>query len=664
MKAIDKLFLGLSLFSLGLTSCSDFDEVNTDPSKTQLGSVKSYFALNQSFSKIQMDPSTGERVYVYNWGEGARFLTEKKHLSIGNYDDDYISSFYYPAIAFSINNATLAVQIAETHPDEVVDQKFYPNMKQFARIWRAYLLAQFADSFGPCALPQDLTGGLNPVYSSEKDTYNYILDELADAVKAIDVSVEPTEDQAKCDPYFGYDATKWVKYANSLRMRLSMRLSNLKDRDPEMYAKAVAQFKDAAADLSKTISEDADIMEIVQNNGWDDYSGPYTRSYNQHCLSVTLANLMTNLGGISIQGQRPDIAASYIKDADYLGKRFEKHFVLNTDNPTKGYWMDGLPENLDPRALKLYYLPYDSNADNTIDIGSEVKKYKGTFGLISFEDETDTIKIDGTYSWNGIPAGTTTSFSPSMSKNELPNSSSARLNNYPILGSQARDAKEKMVYFGPWETYFLVAEALERQWVTPGEVGGFTAEKAYNKAVELSFIHFGVSQYYSTYITSTDYNRVGTSVAYNHTTPASTVTMKYVDGYTDQEGTVQYQYPDGTRTLYGNQLNDHLSKIFTQKYIAQLPYLVQECWSDYRRVGLPFFDIIANEKMMTGTDMTEWDPESWKSGQKWQYYPQRMRYPTTLDNANPTEYKHALELLGGANTTMVPLWWSLAYSQK
>ena len=36
--------------------------------------------------------------------------------------------------------------------------------------------------------------------------------------------------------------------------------------------------------------------------------------------------------------------------------------------------MDGLPENLDPRALKLYYLPYDSNADNTIDIGSESEK--------------------------------------------------------------------------------------------------------------------------------------------------------------------------------------------------------------------------------------------------------------------------------------------------
>lgn len=663
MKTINKLFLGLGLIGFGLTSCSDFDEVNTDPSKTELGSVKSYYALNYSFSKIQMDPSTGERVYVYNWGEGARLFTEKKHLSIGNYDDDYISSFYYPAIAYAINNANLAIQIAESPTIEVVDQQFYPNMKQFGRIWRAYLLAQFADSFGPCALPQDLTGGINPVYSSEKDTYNYILDELADAVKSIDTSIEPTEDQAKCDPYFGYDAEKWVKYGNSLRMRLSMRLSNLEGRDNEMYNKAVAQFKDAASDLSKTISEDADIMEIVQNNGWDDYSGPYTRTYNQHCLSWTVANLMNNLGGVSIETQRPDIDAKYIKPSNYLGKRFEKHFVQNTDNPTKAYWMDGLPENLDPRALKLYYLPHDDKADNLIDIGTDVKKLKGTFGLISFENEKDTIKIDGTYCWNGIPTGTTTSFSPSISKNELINSSSARLNNYPILGSQARNAEEKITYFGPWETYFLVAEALVRGWVTSAEVGGLTDEAAYNRAIELSFNHFGVSEYYDEYITSENYNRVGTSVAYNHTTPASTETMDYIDGYTNQAQTVQYQYPDGARTLYGSSLNDHLAKIFTQKYIAQLPYLVQECWSDYRRVGLPFFDIPANERIMTATDMTEWRPTSWESGQNWQYYPQRMRYPTTLNNANPTEYEHVLELLGGANTTMVPLWWSLAHEQ-
>ena len=420
MKTINKLFLGLGLIGLsGLTSCSDFDEVNTDPSKTELGSVKSYYALNQSFGKIQMDPSTGERVYVYNWSEGARFLVEKKHLSIGNYDDDFISSFYYPAIASSINNATLAIQIAENETMEIADQKLYPNLKQFARIWRAYLLAQFTDSFGPCALPQDVPGSANPVYSTEKETYDYVLAELEDAVKSIDTTVEPTDEQKKCDPYFSYDATQWMKYGNSLRMRLSMRLSNLQSSDAEMYHKAVAQFKAAAADLSKTISDNADIMEIIQNNGWDDYSGPYTRSYNQHCLSATMSNILTNLGGISMKAQRADIDDKYIKSENDLGIKYDKHFVQNTDNPTKGYWLDGMPEYLDPRAIKLYYVPYDSKATNTIAISNSVQKLKGTFGLISFENEKDTIKIDGTYCWNGIPTGTTTSFSPSTAKNYL-----------------------------------------------------------------------------------------------------------------------------------------------------------------------------------------------------------------------------------------------------
>ncbi|MDD2246563.1 MAG: SusD/RagB family nutrient-binding outer membrane lipoprotein [Proteiniphilum sp.] len=37
-------------------------------------------------------------------------------------------------------------------------------------------------------------------------------------------------------------------------------------------------------------------------------------------------------------------------------------------------------------------------------------------------------------------------------------------------------------------------------------------------------------------------------------------------------------------------LNNQLSKIITQKYIAQLPWLPLEAWCDHRRLGLPFFD--------------------------------------------------------------------------
>ena len=33
-----------------------------------------------------------------------------------------------------------------------------------------------------------------------------------------------------------------------------------------------------------------------------------------------------------------------------------------------------------------------------------------------------------------------------------------------------------------------------------------------------------------------------------------------------------------------------MTKIFTQKYIAQVPWLPEEVWSDHRRIGLPFFE--------------------------------------------------------------------------
>ena len=102
-----------------------------------------------------------------------------------------------------------------------------------------------------------------------------------------------------------------------------------------------------------------------------------------------------------------------------------------------------------------------------------------------------------------------------------------------------------------------------------------------------------------------------------------------------------------------------MTKIITQKYLAHMPYLVLEAWSDHRRLGLPFFDMTANESVMTGSDMTGWTPTSWESGQKWNYYPQRLRYPLSLLTSDRDGYNQALELLGGSNTTMVPLWWSL-----
>ncbi len=654
MKTMNKLFLGLG-FCAGLVSCSDFDEVNTNPTAAGEEYVKPQYALNNSIGQAQMNPGTAERVVVYNWASAARICGEMSFLNVGRYSDDYTSSYYYPDLSASIKNATLAITAVENQLEAATttahEKEFFPNVKQFARIWRAYLISEFVDNFGPYPIESFL--GENPVFNSEKDDYEFILKELKEAAAAINTSVIPVEAEGKCDPFDNvkYDPVKWQKYANSLRMRLAMRLSNI-DK-----ATAQAEFEDAAKG-NKILTAD-DIFAVKENDGWDVFSGVYTRSFDDQVLSSTVANLLTNLGGIKVTEQRSDLA-SYVKPANYLGIKYDRHYVANTDNPTKQYWLDGMPENLDPRALKIFCLPDDENAENYIDKYND--RTAKDFVLYTVDengnpipnkDNPGEIKIDATRCWNGYPAGSRGGWSPTLAYNQLVTNGYGPGCTLPMLGKDYCKGKSR-IFFAAWETYFLLAEASLYGWNT-----GTTAKEAYENGIKASFEYFGVSEYVNDYLNSTNYNRVGTSVKFDHTTEPTAQQMTYVDGYSKEQKTVTYEYPTASKTLYGKALNDQLTKIITQKFIAQTPYLVLEMWSDFRRLGLPFFEIPANESSMTGSDMVNaWNSNSWKDGQKWEFYPQRMRYPSSLENADPEGYKQAVELLGGSDNIITPLWWT------
>ncbi|MCC2740297.1 SusD/RagB family nutrient-binding outer membrane lipoprotein [Phocaeicola vulgatus] len=651
---MNKLFLGLG-FCAGLVSCSDFDEVNTNPTAAGEEYVKPQYALNNSIGQAQMNPGTAERVVVYNWASAARICGEMSFLNVGRYSDDYTSAYYYPDLSSSIKNATLAITAVENQLEAATttahEKEFFPNVKQFARIWRAYLISEFVDNFGPYPIESFL--GENPVFNSEKDDYEFILKELKEAAAAINTSVLPVEAEGKCDPFDNvkYDPVKWQKYANSLRMRLAMRLSNI-DK-----ATAQAEFEDAAKG-NKILTAD-DMFAVKENDGWDVFSGVYTRSFDDQVLSSTVANLLTNLGGIKVTEQRSDLA-SYVKPANYLGIKYDRHYVANTDNPTKQYWLDGMPENLDPRALKIFCLPDDENAENYIDKYND--RTAKDFVLYTVDengnpipnkDNPGEIKIDATRCWNGYPAGSRGGWSPTLAYNQLVTNGYGPGCTLPMLGKDYCKGKSR-IFFAAWETYFLLAEASLYGWNT-----GTTAKEAYENGIKASFEYFGVSEYVNDYLNSTNYNRVGTSVKFDHTTEPTAEQMTYVDGYSKEQKTVTYEYPTASKTLYGKALNDHLTKIITQKFIAQTPYLVLEMWSDFRRLGLPFFEIPANESSMTGSDMVNvWNPNSWKDGQKWEFYPQRMRYPSSLENADPEGYKQAVELLGGSDNIITPLWWT------
>ena len=648
MKKYNKLFFTLAMgaaLMAGTTSCDDFEEININPAVAGAEVVKAYYPLNNSIIGAQQSPHEAERIAVYNWASAARISGENStFLSNGRYSDSYNHDYHNSYLSDWIKKANMAVTMAEEGEGKFSnahDENFNKNIKSFARIWRVVMIAEYTDNFGP--YPIAAFQGTNPEFNSVKDVYYFMLDELKAAVADIVLTEEPTADEAKSDPMFGFNAQKWAKYGNSLRLRLAMRLSQVDN------AKAKSEFE--AVDKNMLITTMADISKVKEYNQWNAWAGIYSRSWNIISLPSTMSNILVGLGGVSVADQRPDLA-QYTKPMNYLGMQFADHYADKTDNPTKGYWMDGIPENLDPRALRIYCIPGDKAADNFRDYGSS--DIKNTTQPLNDADGEKILDLQGQFTWNYYPAGSRGAWSPKFAKNYAVGSWYDTM--LPVLcKTYGGNSEGERIWFGPWETHFLLAEASLYGWST-----GTTAKAAYEQGIRTSFENFGVSQYVDAYLASEDYNRVGVSVAFDHTAEPTNFTADYVNGYTNQAGTVTYEYPNASKSLYKDGLNTQLAKIITQKYIAQTPYGTLEMWNDRRRLGLPWFDLPNNETSFVGADMENtWTANTYLEGQNVKVFPQRLRYPSSLQNADPTGYAKALELLGGADNTLTPLWWAI-----
>lgn len=637
MKNINKFIYTLGMGALLFTACSDFDEVNTDPTATTIDQSRVEYAINSSITGAQMNPDVAERAFVLNWKTaGRQHFTSG--IAVGSYNDDWITAYYNKSADWQ-KSATLAITLADDKIEKGLsghNAVMIPNMKQVARIWRAYLMSEFIDNFG--ALPKDAFQGINPEFNSTKDIYYFMFNELKEAVNSLDTSVKPDEGEKKYDRAYNFDLSKWVKFGNSMRMRLAMRLSEV---DP---SKAQAEFEDAVK--GDYIASNSDNFTVAERPGWDDLTGVMSREWNSQQLSATLNNLMIGLGGVKTADQLTDTKYQpYIKAADYMGQRYEKHYSLYTNEPGAGFWFDGLRNMIDPRAYALFYLPGDVDNENFCNYPSWDNSAKTVKrNLLKEDKETVLEEIDATFTWNAPAIG---SHGDKGALNRVYTYNGTN----PRLVLKYRNSNSSRIFFGSWESYLLIAEASVRGWST--SMGG---KEAYEAGIRASFEFNGVSKFVEPYLTSTDYNNVGTSVAWDHTTePAATKTMKMIDGYTKAEGTYTYKYPVASQTLYGKALNDKLTKIITQKFIANMPWLPMESWSDHRRLGLPFFETPAVEQpliYMPSLTKTNYMDQTIK------FFPQRLKFPSSLANSSPEGYKQAVEMLNGEDDVFTPLWWA------
>ncbi len=630
------------------TSCKDFEALNKDPNAVLGTDANPLWALNQSMVEAQMNPHIGERIFGIYWMRAARYQGGSG-INTGGYDDSYNSDYFSGYINNWLNAAHTAITLAD---EKIAAQAFKSdyeetltlNVREFARIWYCYLLSELTDNFGPA--PINGFQGNKPSYASEKEVYAYLLAELKDAITKINPEVTPNEEDKKVEKAYGLDAKKWVKYARSLQMRLAMRMSAM---DLEQGKTA---FEDAVKDTY--IAELDDSFQVLEMSGWNPLAGVMSRSWNVFPISKTMINLMVGLGGIPAnQLWKEDAEAlKNIKPKGYWGTTFPAQYPKHTNDPTNGLYMDGIPYCADPRLYAIYDLP--GTPDNFF-----LEDYQELFAKDKMAYMMERKNINGKDSvlkYRPVPVGyTVNSYTlGNWDGKEALNAitSSSLWAKVPVIKRKYRNEEGKRLFFGPWESYFLIAEAALKGWNTP-----IPAKEAYEKGVRLSLEYHNCAQYADAYLASKDYSNVGTSVAWDHTEePPATIQVDVTDGETGKLVKYTYKYPVAALTRYGKALNDHMTKVITQKYLAQCPYLCLEAWSDYRRTGLPFFETPAADSSIP--TMTHLTPNKVTEQQTYNLFPQRLRYPSTFQNSNPEGYKQALDYIGGTNEIFTPLAWA------
>jgi len=184
-----------------------------------------------------------------------------------------------------------------------------PNVEAVGTILKAWVMQAVTDIWGDAGYSQALLGRDSPpdmtvVYDTQEDIYNGLLAELKSAGSMISPSGPRISDG---DLLYGGDMDQWRLFANSLRLRMAMRLSEVA---PGLAATEVA---DAISAGVFTSSDDGAILHFL-DNGVDVHPiFGYERNRDDHSISATLVDSLKSFNDPRLPiYARPNQAGEYV----------------------------------------------------------------------------------------------------------------------------------------------------------------------------------------------------------------------------------------------------------------------------------------------------------------------------------------------------------------
>lgn len=217
-----RIIIFLVLFAIGFAGCKkSWLDINTNPNQLPTSTPDYVFTSAANRTAAILDPNETGSYWSGQWTQSNTYIISNTIFAyqFNNTNFNYWDGWYdvLEDYQFVIDNAAAK------------DQAF---MKGPARVMKAYVMHQVVDVYGNAPYTDALKGigSLAPKFDDQQQIYE-------DLIKVLDTALEDLKANTftaagnSADIIFKGSATNWIRFANSLRLRLLIRQSRIPGRD-------------------------------------------------------------------------------------------------------------------------------------------------------------------------------------------------------------------------------------------------------------------------------------------------------------------------------------------------------------------------------------------------------------------------------------------------
>ena len=239
MKLINKIrnnkaIVILSLCSTFILSCSDYLDVDKDtdyPTTAPLNLLLTNVEINTALLG-DFNNNTGRLLSTYTHQMTSREEEDQYGIKVGN---------------ISMNNDWDAIYLALTDIETIIkkgtdtDNMVYVGI---AQMQKAYIMSYAVDLWGDVpyseATQLATSGIINPKFDNQKEIYSQVF-ALIETAKVNLASNSGTEIPSDDDLYYGGDTDKWIKFANTFKLKLYNQTRLITDFDQAGFDALIAE---------------------------------------------------------------------------------------------------------------------------------------------------------------------------------------------------------------------------------------------------------------------------------------------------------------------------------------------------------------------------------------------------------------------------------------